>query len=279
MKSEDIKKMIQEEFGYIKNLLSERKMIQEQLSELGDDFRVDGQMTTSNFGGIEVEMDDRGDGLRYRHNYGGVPDEPQDAEIEFEISDDEDLDGKPYFMIGDEKYYLDQFMRVRLEEEEEEIEETSGIGTNLAIKHSAGHKEELDEEEIDEIMGVGQGVSRRAGRRQDTLSKKGLRDECMNESMLRNLVKNQLKKDFLNEGHKVVLGTITSKNGNEWTVKDVNGKWKITREKDSLSLSAYKLSDEAKEIMQKIDKAEVTLTDFKQLKKDIKKLIDLKEEK
>jgi hypothetical protein len=75
-----------------------------------NDFRVDGHMTLSNSGGIEVEMNDSGDGVRYRFNDSGNPDEPHEAEIEYESGTSDD-DSRTYFHVGSDKYYLDQFMR------------------------------------------------------------------------------------------------------------------------------------------------------------------------
>lgn len=73
----------------------------------GDDFTAQAQLTTSNFGGMEIELDDSGDGLRYRWNQSGKPDEAVEAEIEY------DTDGEPYFKTAEgESYFLSDFMRV-----------------------------------------------------------------------------------------------------------------------------------------------------------------------
>jgi len=70
-----------------------------------EDFRVDGYMTLSNSGGIEIELDNRGDGLRYRFNNNGNYTEPEETFIAF---DDE---GEAMFMDGDTVYHLSDFMR------------------------------------------------------------------------------------------------------------------------------------------------------------------------
>jgi len=70
-----------------------------------EDFRVDGYMTLTNSGGIEIELDNRGDGLRYRFNNNGTYTEPEETFIGF---DDE---GEAMFMDGDTVYHLSQFMR------------------------------------------------------------------------------------------------------------------------------------------------------------------------
>jgi len=70
-----------------------------------EDFRVDGYMTLSNSGGIEIELDNRGDGLRYRFNNNGNYTEPEETFIGF---DDE---GEAMFVDGDTVYHLSDFMR------------------------------------------------------------------------------------------------------------------------------------------------------------------------
>jgi len=70
-----------------------------------EDFRVDGYMTLTNSGGIEIELDNRGDGLRYRFNNNGTYTEPEETFIGF---DDE---GEAMFMDGDTVYHLSDFMR------------------------------------------------------------------------------------------------------------------------------------------------------------------------
>ena len=71
------------------------------------EFKAQAQLTTSNFGGMEIEVDDSGDGLRYRWNQSDSPDEPVEAEIEY------DTDGEPYFKTAEgESYFLSDFMRV-----------------------------------------------------------------------------------------------------------------------------------------------------------------------
>jgi hypothetical protein len=87
--------------------------------DLYKDWEPDGYLTLNNFGGIEIKIIDN-EGIEYRYNFG---DEEKfkpisDADIEYgydenEVeSGDEKPDLKPYFMIGDDKYFLDHFMRI-----------------------------------------------------------------------------------------------------------------------------------------------------------------------
>ena len=70
-----------------------------------DNFRVDGYMTLSNSGGIEIELDNSGDSLRYRFNNNGTYTEPEETFIAF------DIDGEAMFVDGDTEYHLSDFMR------------------------------------------------------------------------------------------------------------------------------------------------------------------------
>ena len=70
-----------------------------------EDFRVDGYLTLSNSGGIEIELDDAQEGLRYRYNNNGTYTEPELTFIAH------DMEGEPHFIDGDKVYYLSDFMR------------------------------------------------------------------------------------------------------------------------------------------------------------------------
>lgn len=98
--------------------------IDDETSEEPEPFTVHATLCTSNFGGIELEISDCGDGVRYRHNYGdGKPGEIFEAEIVYRPN--EDLDGTseddgygdyPCFIAGEGEnetvYFLADFMRV-----------------------------------------------------------------------------------------------------------------------------------------------------------------------
>lgn len=70
-----------------------------------EDFRVDGYMTLSNSSGIEIELDNTGENVRYRYNNNGTYTEPEETFIAF------DMDGEANFIDGDTAYYLSDFMR------------------------------------------------------------------------------------------------------------------------------------------------------------------------
>lgn len=73
-----------------------------------DTFQSHGVLCISNHGGIAIEIDERGDGLRYKW----FEDEPTEAEIQHSE------DGEAYFLMEgnedteDNRYYLKDFMRV-----------------------------------------------------------------------------------------------------------------------------------------------------------------------
>jgi hypothetical protein len=72
-----------------------------------EEFSPDGTMILNNWGGIEVQINNSGDGLRYRYNYGEEPDEVKEAEIEW--FPDPDTDEEANTPDGDEREYLAGF--------------------------------------------------------------------------------------------------------------------------------------------------------------------------
>ncbi len=101
----------------LKNEAIQSKIKSTKLNEYGifeKEFKVHGYMALSNHGGIEIELDRRGDGLRYRFNNGDKVDKPVEAEIEY----DDSPDGRAYFEVNGRKYYLDEFMSVRYHKNE-----------------------------------------------------------------------------------------------------------------------------------------------------------------
>lgn len=66
------------------------------------DFKPQGYLTLSNMGGIEIEINDCGDAVRFRMYNGNVS---HWQEIKF------DNDGEMYFYAYSSRYYLNQFMR------------------------------------------------------------------------------------------------------------------------------------------------------------------------
>jgi hypothetical protein len=62
-------------------------------------------MTLSNSGGIEIELNNSGDGLRFRFNNNGSYTEPEETVIAF------DEEGEAMFVDGDTVYHLSDFMR------------------------------------------------------------------------------------------------------------------------------------------------------------------------
>jgi len=70
------------------------------------EFRVDGYLTLTNSGGIEIEIDDTAEEVRYRYNNNGVYTEPEPTFIAY------DQEGEPHFIgEGDRVFYLSEFMR------------------------------------------------------------------------------------------------------------------------------------------------------------------------
>lgn len=97
-----------------------------QLKDAGYDekyknWKPEGFMQLTNWGGIELKIIDNGEGVQYRFNYGDDDFKPVlEADVEWGI-DEEDIDpetddngepiSEPYFSIGDDKYFLKNFMR------------------------------------------------------------------------------------------------------------------------------------------------------------------------
>lgn len=88
------------------------------------EFTVHATMTECNHGGIELELDPRGDGVRWRRNWGGnAISEVHSAEILYGEDEDEGLPNgeaelQPYFIEGEgeneTKHFLNNFMRVNI---------------------------------------------------------------------------------------------------------------------------------------------------------------------
>jgi hypothetical protein len=85
------------------------------------DWKPDGALTLNNWGGVEIKLIDNNEAVEYRYNFGNENEWniPIEAEIEYGIDEDDDSKDeegnpifKPYFLIGDDKYFLDQFMRI-----------------------------------------------------------------------------------------------------------------------------------------------------------------------
>lgn len=83
-----------------------------------DNFVCHGYMTLTNTGGIEVELADNGDTLRYRFGDGETFSDPIEVDLETFFPEDDrywpydDDECRTGFQIGpDQIYYLDQFMR------------------------------------------------------------------------------------------------------------------------------------------------------------------------
>lgn len=85
-----------------------------------NELKPDGVLQLTNTGGIEVKLVDGGDEILYRF-FSEDPFAPYtEAEIEWGYDKDdfeEDEEGNPeyraYFLVGDTRYYLDEFMRIR----------------------------------------------------------------------------------------------------------------------------------------------------------------------
>lgn len=67
-----------------------------------DEFKPCGYLAVSNMGGIEIEINDAGDAVRFRMYNGNVS---HWQEIKF------DKHGDTYFMAYSNRYYLNQFMK------------------------------------------------------------------------------------------------------------------------------------------------------------------------
>jgi hypothetical protein len=86
-----------------------------------DEWKPDGVMTLSNTGGMELKFVDNGEGVEYRYSGDIIP---KGADVEYEYEKTEPDEDYPYSYDGTEirtyfeddrgeKWYLDQFMRVR----------------------------------------------------------------------------------------------------------------------------------------------------------------------
>lgn len=102
----------------VRKVLREKK---KKSSIMENTFKADGYMTLTNTSGIEVELDRRGDGLRYRFVGTDDPDTAKIEEAEIETFypeddpdwpyDDDDEPRQGFQTSHGEIYYLDQFMR------------------------------------------------------------------------------------------------------------------------------------------------------------------------
>jgi hypothetical protein len=89
------------------------KLLNESYHNVEEPFHADAYLTLSNFGGMEIEINDSGDGLRWRFNYDGELSEPVEAEIEYEVNPENEgeEESNACFRINDTLYFLDEFMR------------------------------------------------------------------------------------------------------------------------------------------------------------------------
>ena len=71
------------------------------------DFIIHAVMTTSNFGGLELQLNDQGIAVRIRENHG----QPNQSISEW-IEIDFDVDCDIWFEYNDDIYYLHQFMKI-----------------------------------------------------------------------------------------------------------------------------------------------------------------------
>ena len=67
------------------------------------DFKPHAYLTLTNLGGIEIEINDTNESVRYRY-YGNVGRKP--CKISYTNK------GRAYFRVYGRRYYLDEFMRV-----------------------------------------------------------------------------------------------------------------------------------------------------------------------
>ena len=67
------------------------------------DFKPHGYLTLTNYGGIEIEINDTNESVRYRY-FGNVGRKP--CKISYTNK------GRAYFRAYGRRYYLDEFMRV-----------------------------------------------------------------------------------------------------------------------------------------------------------------------
>ena len=82
-------------------------------------FEAQAFLCTCNFGGIEIEINASGDGLRWRYNFGDDQNDPQlntsihEAEIIYDPDPDDPAgDFLAGFMINETFYSLSEFMRL-----------------------------------------------------------------------------------------------------------------------------------------------------------------------
>lgn len=70
------------------------------------DFKPCGALTTCNMGGIEIEINNSGDAIRYRWSYGNPKEKVSRwQEIKYTAK------CRAYFVCHRRRYYLDEFMR------------------------------------------------------------------------------------------------------------------------------------------------------------------------
>ena len=67
------------------------------------DFKPHGYLTLNNWGGIEIEINDTNESVRYRY-FGNIGRKP--CKISYTNK------GRAYFRVYGRRYYLDEFMRV-----------------------------------------------------------------------------------------------------------------------------------------------------------------------
>ncbi len=71
-----------------------------------------GFLATCNYGGIVIVIDDSGEGVLWRKDFGDWKHTAQRWQpIKWTAPRSEDQEARPYFTIYGRRYYLDQFMR------------------------------------------------------------------------------------------------------------------------------------------------------------------------
>ena len=70
-------------------------------------FTVHAVMTTSNFGGLELQLNDQGSAVRIRENHG-----QPNLSVSHWLDIDFDIDCDAWFEYNDDIYYLHQFMTI-----------------------------------------------------------------------------------------------------------------------------------------------------------------------
>lgn len=83
-----------------------------------DDLKPDGYMTLSNTGSIQVKLVDGGDSILYRFSSEDPFTPYKEVDVEWGYEEDDyntdssgEPESRPYFLVKDTRYYLDQFMR------------------------------------------------------------------------------------------------------------------------------------------------------------------------